>query len=297
MKTMEENKSSGNKAILIVLLLLLLGSLAGNFYLYKARGTGEVIIQEKEVVIDSLVDARVSVEGELKAAQAELESYRGSNEELNKLLDEAKEKLKQREGRIKGMVKDKKSMDKLIEDLKKELEEIKALRDQYLEKIDELAAENEQLKNTLTLVSQSKDSLQSQINDASALKIEYVKVNTFKLRYNGKPVETGLARRTEKFEVCFSVMDNKLAKPGEHTVYLRVTQPEGGVLGEKGKFTVKGKGIETGYTGAETFDYTKTKKDFCMNFTDEKYKFPKGTYMVDIFIDGELHTSGYYELK
>lgn len=295
---MEENKSSGNKAMLILLALLLLGSLAGNFYLYKARDTGEVILQEKEVVIDSLVDARVSVETELNTALAELETYRGRNAELDSLLNEAEAKLKQRQSYIKSLVRDKKSVDKLVAELQKELEEVKAMRDQYMDRIDELTAENEKLKTELVIVNQRNDSLSGKLKDAGALSVEYVTVKSYKIKYNGKPVETSLARRAEKIEVNFSIMDNQFAEEKEHTVYLRIMQPdERGVLGEQGKFVVKPNGIESGYTASEVFKYTKSKKDFSFNFTDEKYDFAKGTYMIDIFVDGELHTSGYYDLK
>lgn len=295
---MEENESSGNKAMLILLALLLLGSLAGNFYLYKARDTGEVILQEKEVVIDSLVDARVSVETELNTALAELETYRGRNAELDSLLNEAEAKLKQRQSYIKSLVRDKKSVDKLVAELQKELEEVKAMRDQYMDRIDELTAENEKLKTELVIVNQRNDSLSGKLKDAGALSVEYVTVKSYKIKYNGKPVETSLARRAEKIEVNFSIMDNQFAEEKEHTVYLRIMQPdERGVLGEQGKFVVKPNGIESGYTASEVFKYTKSKKDFSFNFTDEKYDFAKGTYMIDIFVDGELHTSGYYDLK
>lgn len=295
---MEENKSSSNKAMLILLALLLLGSLAGNFYLYKARDTNVVTIQEKEVVIDSLVDARVSVETELNVALAELETYRGKSAELDSLLNDAQAKLKQRQSYIKSLLRDKKSTNALLADLRKELEDVKVMRDQYLERIDELTAENEKLKTEIVIVSQRNDSLSGELKNAGALNVEYVTVKSYKLRYNGKAVETSLARRAEKIEVCFSIMDNKYADVKEHTTYLRIMQPEDkGVLGEQGKFIVKSNGVETGYTASETFNYNKSKKDFCFNFTDEKYRFPKGTYIIDIFIDGELHTSGYYDLK
>lgn len=294
----EERKSSSNRAVLILLALLLLASIAGNFYLYKARDTGEVIIQEKEVVIDSLVDARVSIETELNVALAELESYKGKNAELDSIINEQIAKLKDREGRIRQMIRDRKSKDKLIKDLRSELADFQKEREQYLDKIDELTSENEKLKSELVIQSSRNDSLSSELKNAGALKVEYVKVRTAKIRFNGKEVETSLARRAEKMEVCFSIMDNKLAEEGEHIVYLRITQPdENGVLGEKGKFTVKDLGIETGFTASETFNYDKSKKDFCFDFTDEKYRFPKGTYVIDIFIDGELHTSGYYDLR
>lgn len=293
---MSENKS-GNKAVLILLALLLLASLAGNFYLYKVRSSNEVVIEEKGVVIDSLVEARVSLETEFNTTLLELESYKGRNAELDEKLNEQIAKLKDREGRIRSMIKDRKSNDKLIKQLRAELADFQKEKEQFLDKIDELTAENEQLKSEIVLKNITNDSLSSELKSAAALKIEYVKVRTAKIRYNGKEKETSLARRTEKIEVCFSIMDNKVAEEGERTVYTRIMQPDGVVLGEQGKFTVKGRDIETGYTGSETFNYDRTKKDFCFDFTDEKYKFPKGTYLIDIFIDGELYTSGYYDLK
>jgi hypothetical protein len=294
---MEENKSSGNKAGLILLALLLLASIAGNFYLYKTKDTNEVVIQEKGVVIDSLVEARVSIETELNVAMAELESYKGKNAELDSIINEQIAKLKDREGRIRAMIRDRKSKNKLVGELRAELADFQKEKEQYLDKIDELSAENEKLKSEIVIKDLTNDSLSSELKSAGALKVEYVKVRSAKIRYNGKEKETSLARRAEKMEVCFSIMDNKVAETGERTVYARIMQPDGVVLGEKGKFEVKGRGVETGYTGSETFDYDRNKKDFCFDFTDEKYKFQKGTYLIDIFIDGELHTSGYYDLR
>lgn len=293
---MGENNSSG-KATLILLALLLLASVAGNFYLYKVRDGNEVVIQEKGVVIDSLVEARVSIETEFNVALAELESYRGKNAELDEELNKQIAKLKDREGRIRSMIRKRKSSDKLIGELRAELADFQKEKEQYLEKIDELSAENEKLKSEIVLKDITNDSLSGVIKSAGALKVAEVKVQSFKIRYNGKEVETSLARRAEKMEVCFSIMDNKVAETGERVVYARIMQPNGEVLGEKGKFNVEGRGVETGYTGNETFDYDRSKKDFCFDFTDEKYKFQKGTYLIDIFIDGELHTSGYYDLR
>lgn len=296
---MEDNREnkSGNKAVAILLGVLLLGSLAGNFYLYKARDNKEMVINDKEVVIDSLVEARVSIESELEATRLELESYRGKSAELDSLLNDANRKLTEKENQIKRLVKDRKSADKLIAELKKEREELAKLREEYENRIDDLVAENENLKNTVNVVTITRDSALGKLTEAGALRVEYVTVKTYKVRGSGKQVETGLARRAEKMEVCFAIMDNKFAQAGTHEVHWRVLQPNGGVLGEKGKFMVKDQGIESGYTAMETFEYDKNRKDICLNFMDEKYKFEKGTYVVELFVDGVLHTSGFYELK
>jgi len=294
---MEENKSSGGKATLILLALLLLASIAGNFYLYKTKNTNEVVIQEKVGVIDSLVEVRVSIENELNAALADLDNRVAENDEQAKEIDEQKELLIKRKNRIQNLIRSGMSKNKIIEALKLEKEGFEKEREEFLERIDELSNENEELKSEIVLKNITNDSLSGKLKSAGALKVEYVKVKSVRIRYNGKEKETSLARRAEKMEVCFSIMDNKVAKTGERTVYARIMQPDGVVLGEKGKFAVVGRGVETGYTGSETFSYDRSKKDFCFDFTDEKYKFQKGTYLIDIFINGELHTSGYYDLR
>lgn len=293
----EKNSNSGSRAIIILLAVLLVGSLIGNIYLYKARGTSEVAIVEKQGVIDSVKDASDAIELELEEVKEELTVSEGKNVKLDSVNAYYKNAFSQSQARVKALMSGNLSKEQKIAELAKELETVKALKEEYFDRIDQLEAENLELKSTLNVVSKSKDSLEGELKSAGALRIIEVEVKTFKIKSNGKPLETAKASRTEKFEACFSIMDNKVAKEGERTVYLRIMQPEGGVLGEQGTFTVKGKGIETGYTAMEIFNYTKSKKDFCLGFTDEKYDFKKGTYVVDIFIDGELHTSGYYDLK
>lgn len=293
----EKKSNSGSRAIIILLSVFLIGSLIGNIYLYKQRANNQVTIVEKQGVIDSVQDAKDAIEQELEEVTEELEVKEGENAKLDSVNAYYKKIFSQSQARVKALMNSNLSKEQIIAELNKELEAVKALKEEYFDRIDQLEQENKELKNSLTLVNQTKDSLEGELKNAGALRIEYVTVKTYKIRGSGKELETAKASRTEKFETCFSIMDNKVAKEGEHTVYLRVMQPEGGVLGEKGKFTVKSKGIETGFTASETFTYTKSKKDFCLNFIDEKYNFKKGTYVIDIFIDGELHTSGYYDLK
>ncbi len=42
-----------------------------------------------------------------------------------------------------------------------------------------------------------------------------------------------MAKRTNKMDVCFSVLENKIAQLGEKNVYLRIIEPGGKTLGAR----------------------------------------------------------------
>ncbi|MFM7728959.1 MAG: hypothetical protein ACKO7B_19835, partial [Flavobacteriales bacterium] len=112
---------------------------------------------------------------------------------------------------------------------------------------------------------------------------------------------TPLARRTNKMEVCFDVMDNKIAKGGQKNVYLRITEPSGKTIGNRssgsGSFTT-GSGEELLYTATTTIDYTGAKANVCLSHEEqEDKKFAPGTYLVEVYIDKVLAGAGSAILK
>src|SRR5207253_2262022 len=132
-------------------------------------------------------------------------------------------------------------------------------------------------------------------------KSEYIKVKSYKRRGSGKFVETALAKRTHKLEVCFDILDNKITKPGEKTVYLKITEPGGKPIGNKStgsnSFTTSS-GEEVLYATSATIDYEGTKINQCLNYEEqEDKKFAPGTYLIEIYIDGNLSGAGSYVLK
>ena len=162
---------------------------------------------------------------------------------------------------------------------KKQLAELQALRDEYLARIDSLIAANDSLKaanKDLTVEKQNltynvqslSKNLESTVATASVLKAEYIKVSMYKRRGNGKYVITPIARRTNKMEVCFDIMDNKIAKSGSRTVYLKVTEPGGKTIGNRssgsGSFNTPA-GEEVLYTATTTVDYAGTRTNVCLS--------------------------------
>jgi len=215
-------------------------------------------------------------------------------------LNEAQAKIDEQAKKIRSLGANEKDLKKLNEKLKQQLADLQVLRDEYLTRIDSLLMANKQLvaeKEQLTSTNQNlTKNLETTVATASELKSEYIKVQSFKRKGSGKYVETALAKRTHKLTACFDVLDNKIAKTGEKTVYLKITEPGGKPIGNKstGSSTFKtSSGEEVMYAVSTTINYAGVKQNVCMNYEEQEDKmFPAGTYMIEVYIDGNLSGAG-----
>lgn len=294
----QETKRSNSKLWLILLIL----SVALNVYQWQNHTT---MINTFEQKVDTLVIERVNVEKELSDTKSELEKYRGISANLDSLLNEAQAKIDEQSKRIKEVSSRERNFKKLNEEMNKQLADLRVLRDEYLTRIDSLLMANQQLvaeraQLTTNVESLSKN-LETTVATASVLKSEYLNIKSFKRKGNGKFTETALAKRTHKFDVCFDVLDNKIAKQGEKTIYLKITEPGGKPIGNRstGSSTFKtANGEEQMYATSLLIDFTGAKQSLCMSYEEQEDKqFPTGTYLFEIYIDGNLSGAGSYVLR
>jgi len=284
------NQSSSKSTLLIILLLISLGF---NFYQWSSKSTMK---DSYDTHVDSLNTARVDVDKELNDTYADLNQYKGINTQLDSLLQEANGKVDEQKAKIDKLIRSGKSSAAINASLEMELKSLKKLRDEYLERVDNLLVENEQLKKdkselTTTIETLSKN-LETTVTTASALKAEYFKVTSFKHRSNDKYAETAMAKRTNKLEACFSLLENKLANSGQKIVYIRMLEPGGKVLGNRAEgsstFKKKGSDEEMLYTTSQTTDYSNAKQDLCLSYEEKERVFVPGTYVIEAYVDGNL---------
>ncbi len=289
-----EEQGKNKSTIWIVLLIL---SAVLNIYQWRNHTT---TVSNFESKVDTLVVEKVNVEQELMETKTELEKYRGISANLDSLLNEAQAKIDEQAKKIKTIGSSAKNQKELNEKLKLQLADLQMLRDEYLTRIDSLLMANKQLvteKEQLTSTNQNlSKNLETTVATASVLKSEYIKVQSFKRKGNGKYSETALAKRTHKLSICFDVLDNKIAKAGDKTVYLKITEPGGKAIGNKstGSSSFKtASGEEVMYAASSTLTYTGVKQNVCMNYEEQADKmFPAGTYMIEVYIDGNLSGAG-----
>jgi DNA repair exonuclease SbcCD ATPase subunit len=299
METQNQEQKKGKGTLWIVLFLL---SAVMNIYQWRNHTT---TINTYEQKVDTLVVERVNVEKELSDTKAELEKYRGISANLDSLLNEAQAKIEEQAKKIKDINSREKNMAALNTKLKQQLADLQMLRDEYLGRIDSLLMANKQLvteKEQLTSnVESLSKNLETTVATASVLKTEYIKVQSFKRKSSGKFVETAMAKRTHKLSVCFDVLDNKIAKQGDKTVYLKITEPGGKSVGNRSTGSNSFKtsaGEEIMYAATTTINYTGAKQNVCMNYEEQQDKmFPPGTYLIEVYIDGNLSGAGSYTLR
>lgn len=286
----------------IIWMVLLLLSVGLNVYQWRNHTTS---INTYEQKVDTLVIERVNVERELADSKAELEKYRGISANLDSLLNEAQAKIDEQGKKIRQLGINVKNSKELNQKLSQQLSDLQLLRDEYLARIDSLLILNKQLmsdKEQLTThVETLNKNLETTVATASELKAEYLKSKSYKRKSSGKYVETAIAKRTNKLEVCFDILDNKIAKKGEKTIYLKITEPGGKPVGNRstGSNTFKtASGEEVMYASSSVINFDGTKQNLCMNFEEQEEKmFPAGTYMIEIYIDGHLSGATSYVLR
>ncbi|MEO8150664.1 MAG: hypothetical protein ABI723_23735 [Bacteroidia bacterium] len=298
MEDQDQQKSS--KATIILLVVALLGSLGANLYQFNK---GQTTVTTYESRVDTLETARTEIETELNATYAELEKYKGQNAVLDSTVNDANVKIDEQKTRINQILKTVKNKDELNKKLQEELVELRKLRDNYLDKIDSLIMVNQQLAtekmDLTTRVDSLNKNLTSTVNTASLLRAEYIKVIAYKKRGTTKYSETAMAKRTNKMEVQFKILENKIAKSGEKTVYLRITEPGGKVLGSKsdGSGSMKANGEDILFTASTPIQYANATQDLSLNWEEATRNFAPGTYSIEIYVDGKIAGISSFSLK
>jgi hypothetical protein len=299
---MEPNNTEQKSRKGIIWIVLLALSLVLNIIQWFNHNTS---VEKYEQRVDTLVVERVNVEKELSDTRAELEKYRGISANLDSLLNEAQAKIDEQVKKLKDVSSRERNVVALNKKLKEQLADLQVLRDEYLGRIDSLLMANKQLvaekEELTTRVNTVSKNLETTVATASVLKAEYFKIQSFKRRGSGKFVETALAKRTHKIDVCFDILDNKFSKPGEKTVYLVINEPGGKPMGNRstGSSTFKtSSGEELMYTATTTVNYTGAKQNICLNYEEqEDKKFPPGEYLIEAYVDGLKVGSTNYTLR
>jgi len=301
---METNKQGNSKGVLILLALLLVGSIIFNVYQYTSANADHEQMQGK---IDTIYIEKQKVQAELEITSADLEKYKGVSDSLDNVVNEQQKELEGLEQKIKNLkVAAKKDASKKKE-LEDALAEYKQKYDSALEKIDQLITENNMLKNqnaelttNVQSLTEDKTNLQQKVNTAALIKTEYLKIKTLKKKTLGDGfAETSLAKKVDKFNICFTLLDNKLASTGDKAVHVRIVGPNKKVISQGSatfKRTDTNEDVE--FTSTLFVEYKNDgKKDVCVDYSDSNGNFVSGNYTVEVYIDQVLSARGGVVLK
>lgn len=292
----EKEKSSKKRAMFFWLIIVaLMGTNAYTLWLLmkeKENGVKERVITEKVVV------ERDNVQADLLALQKDYATLETSDVAMQKDINEKRAKI---EELLKQAAKHKGDT-RIIAELRKETETLREIMKGYVHTIDSLNTLNQTLvaekKTVLKQLGNEKEKQQTLIKEKEELKTTIAKgsvLSCFNVsakavlykRGGKKESETSKARKTQKIKVSFSLGENKIAKAGEKTVFIRIMTPDGKELAKNYDDTYK-----FNFNGSSGYFAGKTELNYAnveisgVSYCEGQGEFVPGNYLIEITCDG-----------
>lgn len=295
--TEEKEKSRKRRGIIILwaLIALLLGTNGYTFWLLKT--TKNEVVTER-IVREQVIVERDNVKTDLLLLQKDFEDLKGSNAGMQRDIDEKKARIEQL---IKEAEKHKGDA-YVIAKLRKETETLREIMKGFVHTIDSLNTLNQTLvaekktvlrqldveKEKQTVLIKEKDQLKTTIAKGSVLSCFNIEAQAVSLKRGGKKEsETNKARKTEKIKVSFTLGENKIARPGEKTVFIRIMTPDGKEMAKSYDDSYKfafNKSVGY-YAGKEVLNYANVEISG-VTYCEGQGEYVPGNYIIEITCDG-----------
>lgn len=192
-----------------------------------------------------------------------------------------------------------------INKLKAEIETLKGILRDYTAKINELMAENEglrdenqtvknqnqQLNQRVEQITKSNEQLTERITLAEKLNVTGVTLTAL----NKKGKNEKHITKARSLAVSFTIPQNNSTPAGEKTIYLRITNPEGDLLGNGGQFEFEGSSLQA--TARKTIEYANEEIGGITIYWDVNTTLNAGTYTVELFADNFRLASRQFTMK
>jgi hypothetical protein len=249
---------------------------------------------EMAEVVEQMNFEKQQVEKEFSNMNQEFAGYTSNikNDSLVKLLDNQKTKVQQLLDELRVT---KSTNARKIAQLRQELATVRKVMIQYVNQIDSLNSANKVLRTenfevhkkfqaateTVQQLSKDKESLNQVVTKASIMEV----INFSMTPLNSKGKKTGWFSQTANLQFSYTVAKNVTAQPGDKTIYLRITRPDGDVLtkGSNNVFQFENKSIA--YSATKNFEFTGDAKNDVIYWKIGEI-LPKGIYRAEFFIDG-----------
>lgn len=250
-----------------------------------------------------LTQEKDSIEANLMKMAGEYKNLKTSNDTINTQLQGERSKV---ESLLSEMRRVKSVSYAQIKQYQGELGTLRAIMRSYITQIDSLntlnqalIAENIDVKKSYSSekvknqqLSEQNASLNTQVAKGAIIKARGTKAEPI----NARGKEMTRASRVEKVKVCFTIVENSIAKSGIKVVYLRITSPEGYLLAQSQADVFNAGGENLVYSAKREVDYQNQDVDLCI-FYDTKGELKPGTYSAAVFLEGSQIGSTQFILK
>lgn len=194
---------------------------------------------------------------------------------------------------------------KKIKELQGEISTLRGLLKHYIAQVDSLGKENAGLKAENAEIRNVNESLSSQVQEVSqqnanlnqrmtlAEKLNVTGVSLQALNSKGKNEKN--VTKAKQLKVTFTIPQNNSTPVGPKTIYMRLTGPEGSLLGNAGSFSFEGSSVAC--TAKRTVEYAGDEIPGITMYWDVNTALNPGTYTVELFADNYRLTSRSFTLK
>lgn len=257
-----------------------------------------------------LANEQLQLSNEFEAVSAEFQQYetqaqRLTNDTIFAKYTAAKEKVAQLNKEIKELQNSKVKSRARIAELQKEVSTLRGLLKHYVAQIDSLSRENaglraenqeirsqnEQLNSQVQAVSQRNEVLNERMTLAEKLNVTGVSLQA--LKSNGKNEKN--VTKAKQLMVSFTIPQNNSTPVGTKTIYLRLVNPEGQLLGGGGAMPFEGGSVAT--TARKSIEYSGDELSGIRIYWDVNTTLTPGDYTVELFTDGYRLASRRFTLK
>ena len=268
---------------------------------------------------------KTELDQDYKAAIEGLDELRGDNKELNQLIDSQKLSLQGQKEKINNLIWSKRELGKA----RKEMKALKDQAQQYIQELTKLRDDNQFLTSSNTQLKEEKEALNQlyaeiaqareilivekeeiikekailsgKVDIAEAIKINYMEVQGYQVKDDGKTKKKNKAKNINMLRTCFLTETNVVAKGGEQEFYIRIIDPVGETIadsndGGAGVLTNKLDNTQVMYTTSGSIDYQNEDTRGCISLSLSE-KLTKGIYDVEIYNNGFMVGKGDFKLK
>ena len=302
---MDKNKSKLLYLAIGLVALLILAVVFSVFQLTSLKSEVNAAHAENEQL--QLVNDQLQLANEYEAinsqfAQYENQALQMSGDTLLAKYTAAKNKVEQL---LEELNSEKVKSQKRINELQNQIKTLRGLLRHYIAQVDSLGKENAGLKAENEEIRSQNQALSSRVQEVSrknetlsermtlAEKLNVTGVTLTPLRKNGKTEKN--VTKAVQLMVTFTIPQNNSTPVGSKTIFLRIINPEGTLLGNAGSFPFEGGNVPC--TAKKTIEYTGDEMPGVTIYWDVNTTLTPGDYTVELFADNYRLTSRHFTLK
>ena len=237
-------------------------------------------IHRQQMVDNQLLQAdRDSIQNDLGRLMTDYDNLQVTNDSISANLNVERDRADSLMTRLK---KERSWNLAKIKQYEKEVGTLRTVMKSYIRQIVTYRKEISSAKLRAEMAEEKAAELDNKVRVGAVIRARDIRLSA--LNANSKPVSR--IKNAARLRVDFVLTANELATPGEKTVYVRITSPDGYVLTTEAMPTFDFEGERLSYSAMREVDYQN--QDLEVGIYYNSTGFAAGAYTVQLFCDGRL---------